>query len=128
MDNQWIEWKGGECPVETGIKVDFRLKCEWDLGRKRTLQGAAKLVPWSEALSYRMATPDPHKEWVKIQEGCPMPEHGQRVVIFTEGEQHMGFVTNRSATGVAIPFFEDGPIPVSEIDFWRYPHPEPKGV
>ncbi|MEN4830028.1 hypothetical protein [Pantoea vagans] len=26
-EGEWVEWKGGECPVESDLKVDTRLRC-----------------------------------------------------------------------------------------------------
>lgn len=129
MNNQWIEWKGGECPVSDDIfvKVKFR--------EMLSDEGKANIFNWEhlddeeDIIAYwHTGIPDPRKEWVKIQEGCPMPEHGQLIVIYTEGSQCMGFMTSRTVEAVAIPFLEDGPIPFSEIDSWRYPHPDPEDV
>lgn len=127
MNNQWIEHKGGECPVEPDVfvKVKFR--------EMLSDEGKANIFNWEhlddeeDIIAYwHTGIPDPHKEWVKIQEGCPMPEDCQRVVFKREGG--LQFFSKYYTDGT---IETDGGL-VSEINrfvlFWRYPHPDPEDV
>lgn len=66
--------------------------------------------PWVEQ--------DPHKEWVKIEPGCPMPEDGENVVFVQHRTQYSGKYVFGGFAGN-----ETGE--TYEPEHWRYPHPDP---
>lgn len=119
MNNKWIEWKGGECPVDGDVRVDAI-----ESSGVECIGFSASDIDWAEdcdskknypVVKYRIRQPDPHKEWVKIQEGCVMPDINTDIVAFHGGMQLM------------YKYF--GP----EIDnrmkhatHWRHPHPDPE--
>lgn len=133
MNNQWIEHKGGECPVadDTFVKVKFR--------GMLSDGGEAKSFNWEhwddeeDIIAYWHADlPDPHKEWVKIQEGCVMPEEGEMVVVFDSGHQETcqfvcgSFLINITEFDGREYF--DVTIKADNATHWRYPHPDPEDV
>lgn len=64
------------------------------------------------------ADQDPHKEWVKIEPGCVMPENGSYVDYYlANGERMMCFYRK----GVSDSIFR-------RSSHWRYPHPDPIDV
>jgi hypothetical protein len=62
MAGEWIEWGGGECPVDGDVEVEFRMRGDdpgTELGR-----ACAGILDWSggadvewEIVAYRLVTP-----------------------------------------------------------------------
>lgn len=74
-DDGWIEWKGGECPVDGDSIVDV----EFNAGH--TVSGAAKGLSWhhewkySNIIKYRLHKPEVKPEFCEsVTHGIPEPE------------------------------------------------------
>lgn len=129
MNNQWIEHKGGECPVEAHTELE--LKFGDGITRGPVKAGNAA---WSSGLpekysivAYREynCPPDPHKEWVKIQEGCVMPEEGVEVIAITASKDcHYCYIDNENDNRALGVFDTDYGFSFTATH-WRYPHPDP---
>jgi len=140
MENKWIDWEGGDCPVGVKDVVDVEFRCgdietgifagtefwSWE-----SLCGAEDNgSPYNsyDIVKYRLhiVQPDPRKEWVKINEGCPMPEEGERVVFKRSGGiQFFAIYLHSDDPKVQV---DSGVITEINpfIQHWRYPHPNPE--
>jgi len=57
-DNPWIEWKGGECPIDRDTRVSYRLRDETvcipdRAGRLDWLHDGV----WNDIIAYRVVQP-----------------------------------------------------------------------
>lgn len=70
MTKEWIEWKGGECPVPTGTLVDVKHRDgDWGIakeaGRFNTGKGPGAAVHWDHSdsdgdiIAWRLHQPEP---------------------------------------------------------------------
>ncbi len=63
QESQWIRHRGGKCPVEVGVKVDYRMRCDTKAGIFSTADDASKLR-WShgtgpgDIMAYRICEPE----------------------------------------------------------------------
>jgi len=81
--NDWIEWNGGECPVDSYTPVQVRFKSGgWDTV-------LAERYDWdhagcdSDIIAYRIHKKEPKfGEWVKVDDD--LPEYDQRVLVSCE--------------------------------------------
>lgn len=98
MNNNWIEWEGGEPELVSATVVDVIFNDGEQMDKVAVWE-----VDFDQVVKYRLyvCQSDPHKEWVRIQEGCPMPAEKEEVVIFDgecqfdcEYQCHMTFVEN----------------------------------
>jgi len=129
MSSEWIDWEGGLPPVDCDVKVD----AIENTGAIRIAFHASN-IDWSKECAskknypiskYRIWIPDPRKEWVKIQEGCPMPgEDSSYLYLFVDGEQVIGGCDNDDGWWQWNPNSRYGSL--SNPTHWRYPHPDPE--
>lgn len=78
----WIEWKGGECPVDGDSIVDV----EFNFSAGHTVSGAAKGLSWrhewkySNIIKYRLHKPEVKPEFCESV-GCGIPEPEEKPTI-----------------------------------------------
>lgn len=161
--SEWIEWKGGECPVDgdtiiyvkcvngsvyenlmakyesweihaddhvdyainvTHYRVNSKSKEqseEWDKLNPENLKIGSFIERVIPIVSIQ--PPDPHKEWVKIQDGCQMPGNGEDVYTRVEIK---GGSNHKILCYQGWLFFDEQDMPVDNVSHWRYPHPDPE--
>lgn len=62
MSGDWIEWKGGECPVDGDAKVDIRMRFNLELPRTHARflnweHGSAMGGTAGDIIAYRLSSP-----------------------------------------------------------------------
>lgn len=116
MTNEWIDWTGGECPVDGVIDARHRNGMVI-LGLK------AKHFRWDhigygyDITAYRLHQPKPdYGEWIKCSER--MPEKEMEVIIFSSQGVGVGCFVGSSF----IPYGEHG----VHVTHWMPAPAEPK--
>ena len=114
MSNEWIEWKGGECPVEVGTLVDVRYRngeenFHVEAGIWIYTSGSdpeALAHDWIhddndyDIIAYRLHQPEPVKSWHDLGE---FPPAGTVCEVFGLDDQwHETFIVGMDDEGYCV--------------------------